>query len=888
MRRWRTLISRGVVIAAGLLFVTVLIVAGDRLQREQELQLNSYRTGSWVITSAEMELLRLQSTIRRRQLEDTPAATDEMWLQFDIFWSRIPLMLEGEESAGVRELDGVVETFTAISDSLPRWERMLQRGVSGRPEQLGTVVAELEDFRTPIHDAVIQTLVIDETVYNRERLMQRFNQLYGLFFILCLAGVVVVLLLLRQLRQSARLAQAAGRSEKEAQAARRRIVEVIDSVDAGITYVNRDGEIEYVNDGYRRIFPELALMARRGVRFTELLRRKAEVRVVVSQMSRNAWLADRLDKASAKESIFEQHLKDGRTILVREKRTADGGVVSVRTDITAVREQQRALEDRLEAIEASSDGIAITDDTGRFVYLSPSYARMQGLEDPSEVLGRTWRVFFDENERERLAREGLATLQRTGEWRGEASALRRDGQSIPLEIYCKRIHSGGFVAAVRDLTEVRRQQAEREALSEQFFRAQKMEALGRMAGGIAHDFNNILGAIQGFGALLQEDLSAGTPERDFADSIVRAGEHGKELVQQILAFARTEAVQKTDIEINELLAETGDMLRASLSSATTLTVQQPEADFVVAGNRTQLSQVLVNLCLNANDALDGHAGRITVDASVQKGLGTYGWDNDDKQSRASMRFREGPEPGRVRVWLGRLSPEISYLCISVADDGQGITRAVAERMFDPFFTTKDRGKGTGLGLAAIQGIVSAHEGGIAVDSAAGSGAVFRVYLPVSTATTAAAGKPLPAPEPKNVEGGHLLLVDDEEAVGTQLAIRLERLGYDVTLCQEPEDALAACLEAPDAFDAVITDFSMPGMTGRELAGAILARSPLMPVIVCTGHIQDAEASGLDELPLAAVLRKPVDFAALTRTIRQCLENGAAGSVSAGGRSRAAE
>ncbi|MEC9347105.1 MAG: ATP-binding protein [Pseudomonadota bacterium] len=859
--------ARAAALVAALLFVIAVVAAGLRLQQEQTLQFDAYRSGSWMVANAEIELLRLEGTIRGVQARANSETIDHLWLQFDIFWSRIPLVLESDEAKGVRKLDGVVDTFQRIRDRLPDWEVAIDRAISsGNYFELDAVADELDAFRDPVHGFVTRTLLQDETVYRREVMISRMRDLMIAFGILVAAGGLLVTILICQLRHTERLNRQITAAEQQAVAAQTRLAEVIDSVDAGITYVNAQGTIEVANDGFRRLYPELAMLIRSGMPLRELKACAVNMGLYDDGGDPQGWINERMRRHQDATEPFEQRLRDGRVMLIRERKTADGGVVTVRTDISDVRRQARSMEERLQAIEAASDGIAITSSNGHYIYVSPAYARIHGVDHPGDMLGRRWSDCFPPEENRRFAGEPMRTLKETGLWQGEAMGLRCDGSLIPLDISVRRVSSGGYVAAVRDLTAQRRQQAEQEVLKEQFVRAQKMEAIGRLAGGVAHDFNNILGAILGFATMLAEDLPQSSMERGFAEQILRAGERGKDLVQQILAFARTETAQREPVDIRRLAQDTADMLRASMPVTTRIRVSAPASPVITPGNATQLSQVLVNLCVNASDAMERQAGTLEIAVSTADGLGREGWDpqEGDEAAAGVMRLREGPEEGQIRVRLGRLSPLRTYACLSVRDSGTGISRAVAERMFDPFYTTKDHGKGTGLGLAAVQGIVMAHGGGLAVDSQVGKGAEFRIYLPLAGAETGAA-RGREAREGDVSGAGHLLVVDDDEAVGTQMALRLERLGYEVLLCIEPADAIEALQDSPDVFDAMLTDFAMPSMDGIELARQSRLLRPDLPIVVCTGN---ADAIGADRLAGAGVelFHKPVDFPALSRLL----------------------
>ena len=867
---------RVLVAAATILFAGAVGLTGYRLIREQEVRFESYRSGSWMLVQAQVEYLRLHEAIDRVRLDDDPALRDELWLRFDIFWSRIPLVLESDEALGVRRISGVVATFEEIDRRLPDWEARLTAALDGPAGGLDGLKQDLEPFREDLGDHVAQVLLRDKSQFEQAPIRRRLTELFAAFVLLCGLGGVLVVLLIIQLRRSERLTGTAREAEAAAEAARARLAEVIDSVDAGITYVDPEGRVAIANRGYARAYPQLEAVLKVGMPFRELLAESLRLGVYDTDLPAEDWLAERLRRPSPDGRSFVQLLGDGRVLLVRERATSDGGVVAVRTDITDVRRAERELAERLEAIEASSDGIAIADADGRLFYISPSYARMQGLARPDEAIGRTWRIFYGPEEQARLTAEGVPVLLREGAWRGEAVARRSDGSEYPLEVFVKRVTGGGVVTVVRDLTEQYRQQAERDALSEQFFRAQKLEAVGRLAGGIAHDFNNILAAILGFGALLEEDLPAGSMERGFAAQIVKAGEHGKDLVQQILAFARTDAAERGAVDLRSIARDAADMLGATLPSTTTLSLDLPDSSFLIDGNQTQLSQVLLNLCVNANDALEERTGELLIALSAM----TPGAGADDdvaldgvRIEHDGMRLVEGPERGRVRIRVGHLEPGRYYARLSVRDTGAGIPRAVAERMFDPFYTTKARGQGTGLGLAAVQGIVASHHGALAVDSQPGAGTWFDVFLPLADGTALAPA----APSRSAAQGGHgrVLVVDDEVAVGAQLALRLERLGYEVTACEVPADALAAIEAAPDAFDIVVTDLTMPQMTGNELCAAIHRLVPDLPVILCTGNRNALAAGDSSARGFVRVFGKPVDIVLLSAALNRAMLDRAA-------------
>src|SRR6185312_14553613 len=330
----------------------------------------------------------------------------------------------------------------------------------------------------------------------------------------------------------------------------------------------------------------------------------------------------------------------------------------------------------------------------------------------------------------------------------------------------RRTADGGTVILHTDISTLKRREEERSKLQDQLYRAQKMEAMGRLAGGIAHDFNNLLASILGNASFLVEDLPAGSETWDFAEQIRTAGERAKHLVQQILAFSRQQESEQTNIDPESIVNETVQLMRAALPKSISLNLRLRSDKLTIRGNPTQLVQVLVNLCVNARDAIGNQHGSIDIETDlVGPGAGAPGHD-----------ARGLPHERQHHLATAPLQPAAQYLCIKVRDTGCGMDARTMERMFEPFFTTKEVGKGTGLGLAAVHGIVSAHGGVVAATSRPGHGTSFSVFLPTiaepaSVETDAAEDKP---------HGSEaILIVDDEPQVSSMLAKMLGRIGYRV-------------------------------------------------------------------------------------------------------------
>jgi signal transduction histidine kinase/CheY-like chemotaxis protein len=377
----------------------------------------------------------------------------------------------------------------------------------------------------------------------------------------------------------------------------------------------------------------------------------------------------------------------------------------------------------------------------------------------------------------------------------------------------------------------------------QLVQSEKLRAIGTLAGGIAHDFNNILGAILGFGELVLEDVPPDSRTARNMRQIVKAGERAKDLVRQILAFSRQSEPQRVAVKLGGIIDEALKLLRASIP--VTVAIQSrlnTTADIVVADS-TQVHQVLMNLGTNASHAMRKMGGTLTVT------LDAY----------------TVPEGGHAA--LPRLKPG-PYLRLDVADTGHGMPPHVVERIFEPFFTTKPVGEGTGLGLSVVHGIIENHGGEITVTSQPGRGTTFSIFLPRADAAEAS---PVTADAPVHGRRERILVVDDEEPLVNMMQQKLTRLGYEVIAHHDSVSALNAFKAAPQSFDVVITDHTMPRLTGADLAKEIVSLRANTPVILCSGSGQALIKADTLRPVIRECILKPVNFGELSRSIRRVLE-----------------
>lgn len=421
------------------------------------------------------------------------------------------------------------------------------------------------------------------------------------------------------------------------------------------------------------------------------------------------------------------------------------------------------------------------------------------------------------------------------------AVVRSDAQYAPSEITLLAEVLFVFEEAIqRKRTEISLHEKER-----QLQRIQRMEALGTLAGGIAHDFNNILGVIIANGEMVELfHLNDDKTLEPRVRAVLAAAYRGRDLVNQILTFTRKSNEEVSPLMVSPIIKETVKFLQASLPASITIEYELETPEPIVLADPTQVHQVLMNLCTNAAHAMEDTGGTLR--------LALY--------SRTVRQEQTDPpalKPG-------------CYLALEVRDTGAGIDPELLERIFDPFFTTKNPGKGTGLGLAVVQGIVKSWGGTVMVRSTPGKGSVFRVFLPARSENE------LPQPQP--VSGmdiskgtGSILLVDDEQELVSSCSEFLVNLGYRVHAETDSKTALQVFKSSPENFDLIITDFNMPGMSGDKLAQEILAEKPGIPIILCSGYSHSFDESAATALGIREYLKKPISLKGLALTVRKYLK-----------------
>ena len=528
------------------------------------------------------------------------------------------------------------------------------------------------------------------------------------------------------------------------------------------------------------------------------------------------------------------------------------GFRGIARDVTKQKQSERALRESeakyRQLVNHAPAGIYEVDFLeGKFVSVNDLICDYTGYTRKELLTMSAFEIMTEDSQKKFLERLDKILKGQKVPSSIEFKIRAKSGRELCVLINSKIIYGAdgkpkGATAVVHDLTEQKQAEEEKKNLEYQLQQAQKMEAIGTLAGGIAHDFNNILSVIIGYTELILLNGDVAGEVRQNLKEIFSASKHARDMVKQILAFSRQNKQERKPIQVAHIIKEAIKMLRASLPA--TISIQQHiEKDTgVIEADPTQIHQVLMNLCTNAAHAINEKDGVLEIH------LGNI--DLDQKAAADIPGLKTG-----------------SYLKLSVKDSGEGIHPEVQQQIFNPYFTTKEKGVGTGLGLAVVQGIVKSNNGAVTVESEVGKGAAFHVYLPTIKRKLSPEDE-ISTPLPMGCE--HILLVDDEQPlveIGRQM---LERLGYSVATRTSSIEALELFKVDPNRFDLVITDIVMPNLTGDKLAKKIINIRNDIPVVLCTGYSEKFTRRNASEMGIHTFLMKPLVMRDLANTVRQAL------------------
>jgi PAS domain S-box-containing protein len=497
--------------------------------------------------------------------------------------------------------------------------------------------------------------------------------------------------------------------------------------------------------------------------------------------------------------------------------------------------------------EMSHEGIIVSDHNGTIISVNPAGAALFGYQ-VTELIMKPVTDIMPERYRDdhvngltRVITTGVSTyLGRSFELYG----LRKDGSEFPVEFNISKWSSGDdiyFSGVLRDITQRKKAEEERITLEAKATQTHKMEAIGTLAGGIAHDFNNILTAVIGYTELAMGDADNPKILRADLEEVIKGANRAKELVKQILTFSRKSDQQVQPLRVQLIVKEALKLLYSSIP--TTIEIRQnidPECQTVLA-DPTQIHQIIMNLCTNAYHAMREKGGVLGV---FLQQIVLKSEDVVDK-----LHLKTG-----------------AHVKLAISDTGVGMTKDILKNIFEPYFTTKEKGEGTGLGLSVVHGIVTSLEGDITVNSEPGSGTTFAVYIPTVETVKETFTEELTLPLPTGHE--HILFVDDDEAIIELNKRMLEKLGYKITALSNSLDTLKIFKKDPDSFDLVVTDMTMPKMTGAELAQKILVIRPQIPIILCSGFSELINEEKAKAIGISDYLIKPVNQYNFAMTIRK--------------------
>ena len=505
-------------------------------------------------------------------------------------------------------------------------------------------------------------------------------------------------------------------------------------------------------------------------------------------------------------------------------------------------------------LDSTAEGIYGLDLNGTCSFANAACLRMIGYSDEKELL---WHAHMHDvihhtkpdgtDYPEHECKIYKALQNKEGSHVDNEILWRADGTSFPAEYWSYPIIKDdvivGAVVTFIDITERIKAEKLKNKLETQLQQANKMEAIGTLAGGIAHDFNNILAAILGYADMARDDIPESSPAKHQLEEVLKASNRAKDLVNHILTFSRQSSGDRTPLQPNFIVKEALKLLRASIPTTIEITENIASECGNILANSTQIHQVVMNLCTNAAQAMDEEGGALSVGLKMVE-LSAADLANE-------LTSRPGP-----------------YVMISVEDTGTGINPQIIDRIFDPYFTTKAVGNGTGMGLAVVNGIVKNHKGIIRVESELGKGTIFKIYFPEIKAE---AKKEVTISEALTGGNEHILVVDDEAILVNLTKIRLEKLGYKVTATTSSTEAFEMFLANPDSFDLIMTDQTMPQMTGKQLAEKIKNIRPDAKIIISTGYSSKMDVDKANLIGVNAFIMKPFDNVQLARTIRDVLD-----------------
>lgn len=647
-----------------------------------------------------------------------------------------------------------------------------------------------------------------------------------------------------------------------ASVARARLENAIESLPDAFAYFDADDVLVLCNAQYRALHATLNIPIAPGLHFDQLVP-KAPDAAQPDQAADDyaAWIVQRAKHRGTGGGRQDVQLADGRWFSLIDQPTPDGGWVNMLIDVSGMKTSEQQLVERASAIAAVHEGIAITDAARNLTYMNDASREMFGVTKDEAVLGRHWSTLYAPETKAQLSLADNA-LKRNGHWRGSLSGHRPDSRSFDQDVSATLMPNGNLVLITRDVSKSNEDRRERDKLREQLVIAQRREVINVIVAGLAHDLNNLLAVISGSAELILEnetkardkDIKAMRAENATRlGHILRATEQSSALLKRLVSLGGRK-LERAKIDMRHALQEAVDLIGATLAPNTALQVHVPRTVVELYADPIDILQIVLNLGLNARDALG--TGPQSIDIAL---------------SRASAEQMAGP------FTIGEVVEGYPYVSLTVTDTGSGIDPALLGRLFTPYFSTKGAA-GTGLGLPVVKEIVISYGGAIKVESTIGTGSCFTILLPKDTITgtglrkTRSKRRSVATSRSGRLKRKVALVVDDDEAFRKLMTLFLNQAGIDVIPCGDPLEALEALAAASGGCDVLITDFDMPHLNGVQLAEAVASIAPGLPMILVTAAVQPEGSRGHQEQNrlFDAVLSKPLEKAKIIEAVSRAI------------------
>lgn len=794
-------------------------------------------------TKLELDTVKLLLIVEQFSNDPSEERYEQILEAVDLVFLRVGVVVQSSKqfSASTKDFSILLQPF------LERLDVMISQGLEQTHKSLGNIRKELADFVLVEQEVSRRFIVyVEGSIKNADETIK--DKQAQVIVILTIMMVLLIALVVLVYRKST-IAIELKRSEENI----RRIVDLIPHM---ICVRDSDGYIELANEKMSREYNS-SVERLTGAHFKSVhpVASVAEETLRDDKEVIDKWHPQiDFQDATQDENGNKRWFSISKVPFVRSE---DKGelILSIKMDITKQKQAElrvRDSEERLQlALEGADLGLWDWDLSSGRCHYSDRFYTMLGYE-VGEIAGDMallGKLVHPEDEK-RVKDELKNHLRHNGRnWSIEYRLRHKDGGYRWMNNHGKVVEYDDNGKPVRaagthlDITESVEASFERRGLEVQLAQARKMEAIGTLAGGIAHDFNNILTAILGFSELAKNDLEDGSRAKSNVEKVLNAGNRAKDLVKNILSFSRKSTQQRAPVKLQHLLRDVIDLMRASLPATIEIHLKVDEKCGQVQADQSQIHQILMNLCTNSAQAMEDRGGLLELSV------------NSKILSETDVQAEPGVQAG-------------SFLHIRVADNGPGIESSIIDRIFDPYFTTKEVGKGAGMGLAIVKGIVRSHDGFVRVESTEGEGTVFHLYFPEIYEQVVE----LENKETVPLRGTEsLLIVDDEQMIIEMNKMLFTQLGYRVFATTDPIEALDKFTLNPKNFDMVITDQTMPKLTGDALTKKLLKIQPNIPVILCTGYSEKMDEAHCRELGITKLVSKPVDTAYLSYLVRQVLD-----------------